>query len=579
MTDRPTTHILLLAALLLAPACSEEADDDVSGDDDTTGPSDDDDDTAPDYSDELFDPDHVVEVHIEIDPGDAAALAAETTSILELIVGEDCLEEPLGMTFTWFHSDVTVDGTTFEDVGVRKKGLIGSLSESKPGMKLKFDKWVDEQTLFGVERMTLNNGVADPTLVRQCLGYQLFADAGIAAPRCNFAHVTVNEWDLGVYVNVEPVKKAFLRHNYPDDDGDLYEGTLSDFREEWIGTFEPKTDDTDPEHGCIHDVVAALDAPDDELQPSLEPILDVDSFLTFWAMEVLVTHMDGYAGNTNNYFIYRDPTTDLITFIPWGIDAIFYHWDGWGFDTQDAVLANGWLANRFFFHPELQALYLQRLQDLLDEVWNEDALLDEIDRMEAVIAPYALPDPWMESSLEDLRAFIVDRRATLEASIDEGPTWDLPSPESPCVAPTGTLEVTFDTTWNSLGSPDPLNTGSSSIGGVWDGTDLPLVTGGAVAGEYGGTALVAALAMTSDTDVVEGAVQFELSAVQPGTYFLDLSLRTGYYMTLDVVTQDDFEFVAYVADGNLVLDEASAVTGAPIRGSFSGDLLVPVSGM
>ena len=579
MTDHTAIRILLFATLLLAPACSDEADDDISGDDDTTGPSDDDDDTTPDYSEELFDPDHVIEVTIEIDPEDAASLAAETTSILDLIVGEDCLDHPLGATFTWFHCDVTVDGTTLQDVGIRKKGLIGSLSESKPGLKLKFDKWVDEQTLYGVERMTLNNGIADPTLVRQCLGYQLFADAGIAAPRCNFAHVTANGADLGVYVNVEPVKKAFLRRNYPDEDGDLYEGTLSDFREGWVGTFEPKTDDTDPDHGCIHDVVAAMDVPDGELQQSLEQVLDVDAFLTFWAMEVLVAHMDGYAGNTNNYFVYRDPTTDLITFIPWGIDAIFWNYDGWGFDTQDAVLANGLLANRFFFHSELQSLYLQRLQSLLDEVWDEDALLDEIDRMEAVVAPVALPDPWMEPSLEDLRAFILGRRAAIEASIDEGPTWDLPAPDSPCVVPTGTLEVTFDTTWNSLDSPDPLNTGASTIGGTWDGTDLPVVTGGAVAGDYGGTALLAALGMASDTEVVEGAVQFELSAVQPGTYFLDLGMRVGYYQTLDFLTQDEFQFVAYVADGNLVLDEASAVAGAPFRGSFSGDLLVPVSGM
>ena len=556
-------------------AVNPQDDDTVAGDDDDTV-ADDDDDTAVDYTHELFDPDHVVQVHVEIDPDDAAALAAETTSILDLVVGEDCLDAPLGAQYTWFTCDATVDGVTVEDVGIRKKGLIGSLSETKPGIKLKFDKWIEGQTLQGVERMTLNNSISDPALMRQCLGYALFADAGIASPRCNFAHVTVNEYDLGVYVNVEPVKKDFLRRHHDDEDGDLYEGTLSDFRGGWVGTFEPKTADTDPEHACLHEVVDALDAPDGELEAALEPLLDVDAFLTFWAMEVLVAHLDGYAGNTNNYFVYHDPDTDRITFLPWGIDAIFHHWEVWGFDTADAVLANGNLANRLFFHEDLQAAYLQRLADLLDEVWDEDALLDEIDRMETLLAADALYDPWYEGSVEELREFVLTRRETIEASLDEGPQWELEMPGPPCMVDVGELDVTFDTTWDTLATPDPLGTGTGTLQGTWYGEPMTPVSGGAIAGDYSGQALVASLAMASDTDVVEGAILFELSAMTPATYFIDLGMRVGYYMTLDLETQADFQFAAYVADGELVLDEAEAVSGSPISGSFQGELLVPV---
>jgi hypothetical protein len=103
------------------------------------------------------------------------------------------------------------------------------------------------------------------------------------------------------------------------------------------------------------------------------------------------------------------------------------------------------------------------------------------------------------------------------------------------------------------------------------------VEGGAIAGETGGSAGIAALGLSSPTEAVEAAVLFELTAVEPGTYFLDLGMRVGYYMTLDLETEDDFQFKAYVAQGDLVLEEASAVDGAPIRGTFNGDLLVPVT--
>ncbi len=564
--------ILLAMTALLCVSCAEpEGEVDVI-------PGDDDDD-VPYYSDELFDPDHVVEVEITIDDADAQALAHETTSILALIMGEDCLDHPLGTTYTWFPCDVTVDGVTMEDVGIRKKGLIGSLSTTKPGLKLKFDKYVEGQTLEGVERLTLNNSVSDPSLVRQCLGYQLFADAGLASPRCNFAHVTANGDDLGVYVNVEPAKKRFLRRTYGDEDGDLYEGTLSDLREGWVRTFEPKTSDTDPDHGPIYDAVDAQAVPDDELIDSLEPVLDVDAFLTFWAMEVLVAHLDGYAGNTNNYFVYRDPDTDQITFIPWGIDSIFHDVEVWGFDTGEAVMANGNLANRFFFHDELRPMYEERLLELLDEVWDEGALLDEIDRMLALVEPFAHDDPYMDDYLVMLRDFIENRRAAIEDSIAGGLAWDLPQSESPCVEPVGDMEVTFDTDWDSLGDPDPLNYGYGTLEGTWDDTPIPMVTGGAIAGEYSGQAAIAMVGMATQTVAAEGVVVFDMPSVTPGSYALEMGLRVGHYMTLDTQTQQDFVLQAYIGDGELVLEEAATTPGAPIRGSFSGQLLVPVAGL
>ena len=42
----------------------------------------------------------------------------------------------------------------------------------------------------------------------------MFEKAGLPAPRCNFARVSMNGEDLGIYVHVEPVKKAFLRDNF-----------------------------------------------------------------------------------------------------------------------------------------------------------------------------------------------------------------------------------------------------------------------------------------------------------------------------------------------------------------------------
>ena len=48
----------------------------------------------------------------------------------------------------------------------------------------------------------------------------------------------------------------------------------------------------------------------------MDAVFDVDAFLTFWAVEVLVAHMDGYSGNANNFYLYHDPTSGRLRFQP-----------------------------------------------------------------------------------------------------------------------------------------------------------------------------------------------------------------------------------------------------------------------
>ena len=159
----------------------------------------------------MYDPAHVARIDLVIDEADGDALALETNEIFDLLEGADCLDEPWSGPFNWYTADLVVDGVPVNEVGVRKKGLIGSLSTSKPSLKLDMDTYVEAQTLDGLERLTLNNSISDPSLVKQCLGYRLFRDAGLHAPRCSFATLSGNGEPLGVYVNVEPLKKNFLK--------------------------------------------------------------------------------------------------------------------------------------------------------------------------------------------------------------------------------------------------------------------------------------------------------------------------------------------------------------------------------
>ncbi|MEZ4366923.1 MAG: CotH kinase family protein [Kofleriaceae bacterium] len=282
-------------------------------------------DAGPGYeaADWLFDDTHVLTVELTLAPADWDALRTQSRNVLS-VLGEGCGEAPAVSPFTYVPATITIDGATTAQVGLRKKGFLGSLDPIRPSLIVDFDRYVDGQAFSGLRKLTLNNNKQDPGLVDQCLGYQLFAAAGVPAPRCTFAAVSVNGEDLGVYTHVERVEPPMLARHFADASGTLFEGTLSDFRDGWMGTFEPKTNEGAPDVAALERVRAALAlADDDAMAAAVEAAVDVDRFLRFWAIETMTAHWDGYAGNDNNFFVYADPTGGKLTFLPWGTDQLF----------------------------------------------------------------------------------------------------------------------------------------------------------------------------------------------------------------------------------------------------------------
>ncbi len=538
-------------------------------------------DVDPNESDALFDPEHIVEVEIEITDDDWDELRNETRP-LDILLGGDCLSSPFGSPFSYFPADVTVDGELFENVGVRKKGFLGSLDTSKPSLKIKLDEYEIGQELYGYERLTLNNNKQDPSHVRQCLSFQAFAAAGVPAPRCNFAHVTVNGENMGVFTNVESVKKQFLARHYPDNDGMLFEGTLSDFRESWNGTFEAKTRKDAPDFSAINALTEVLaTASDSELFAELESLIDIDAFITYWATEALIAHGDGYANNTNNFFLYQNPSDGRLEFLPWGTDGTFRHFDGprnADNDPPRSVYLNGILARRLYDIAEVRSDYYDRLTALFDQFWDEGSLQREIDRMALLVAPLAANDPLHGErdfgiDMDPVRDFVDKRRELLEPEIQAPPTWDRPLRDSFCFEEIGTVTGTFDTTYGTLAVEDIFSTGTGTFDATLEDESIPSLFVGSKAGTDDQDANLAQIQLASFVDATLGAeivlvlgLKLPLTKFSPGTYELDpfqsILIRV-------VPAQNEFELIGFVGTGTITLTAAGTGDTDPVLGDFS----------
>ena len=413
----------------------------------------------PHPSDAYFALDRVMDISIDIDGADWDTLRHQTRTLEDVFaeIEEFGLSQPFADIYTWFSATVTVDGETHGEVGVRKKGFVGSQSDTKPSLKLRFDKYVDGQSLGGVmERMTLNNSLQDPSFVNTCLSYRVFAAAGNPAPRCNFATVSVNGKDLGLYVHVEEIKAPFLLRHFDSAEGNIYEGNVSDFTPVYRGTFEKKNNTGADDWSDIDAVVAALADPSDAGLEALGEIVDLDRYLSHWATEVLVGHWDGYAGDRNNYWFYREPGGRFV-FIPWGIDDTFHLRDDPNpfdniSDPPPSVLALTAIPNRLYNHPDWRVAYAKRLKEILDTVWDTDELLAAVDEMAAVVQEHALPaeQEAAAADTERVRKFILKREGEILADLTpEPPEWPEPDTDVTDSAGSGALEVAFSTTWGS----------------------------------------------------------------------------------------------------------------------------------
>jgi spore coat protein H len=186
-------------------------------------------------SDDFFDPRRIVAVDVQMSAADFTILRAEGRSLASAT--SECFED---YAYTEFVASVRIDGVVVLNVEIRKKGFLGSISRIRPSLKLDFDTFVDDRTYNEMSRMTLNNDRQDPSHTHQCMAYDMFRKAGLAAPRCNLASVTVNGEELGVYTNVENIKKPFLKRNFGDKGGNLYEAQIADFGVYTNDKFEKK---------------------------------------------------------------------------------------------------------------------------------------------------------------------------------------------------------------------------------------------------------------------------------------------------------------------------------------------------
>jgi hypothetical protein len=294
------------------------------------------------------------------DPSDAFFKKGEIPRLKLELAPED-VEKLRANPREWVHCRVREnEKTVYEGVSVKLKGSAGSFREfdDKPALTLKMDRDDDAARFHGLAKFHLNNSVQDDTYLREWVGSELFRAAGVATPRVTHARVWINDRDVGLYVLKEGFDKLLLKRFFKEASGNLYDGG---FCQDVDADLNKECGKGSDDRADLKALRVACEEPDlAKRWAKLDERVDVKSFLTFVAMELMLAHWDGYSLNRNNYRLYFEPKTGKAYFLAHGMDQVLGDAHASILDAPTALIAANVMKN-----PEWRAAYRKRVGELL----------------------------------------------------------------------------------------------------------------------------------------------------------------------------------------------------------------------
>jgi hypothetical protein len=302
-------------------------------------------------------------------------------------------------------------------VGVRFKGNSSLQSSWRAGIlklsfKLDFDEFedqypqIDNQRFYGFKKFSLKNNFDDKSMLREKVATDVFRNAGLVASHTAFYTVYVDHGDgpqyFGVYTLVEEVDGSVLDDQFSDDDGNLYkpDGTAATFasgtfnEEEYVKkTNEDEADFSDVESllAILNDASRITDAA--TWRADLEDILDTDVFLKYLAVNTVIQNWDTYGRMTHNYYLYNNPETGKLTWIPWDNNESLQEGKRGGslaLDFSDITDSEWPLIGYLYQDDVYKAKYDTYVQEVVDGAFNTTTIQSLYSSYSSLIEPYAV---------------------------------------------------------------------------------------------------------------------------------------------------------------------------------------------
>lgn len=347
--------------------------------------------------------------------------------------------------------EVFYEGKQWYRVGLRFKGNSSLQSSWRSGIlklsfKLDFDEFeddypqIDNQRFYGFKKLSLKNNFDDKSMLREKVATDVFRNAGLVASHTAFYTLYVDYGEgpkyFGVYTLVEEVDDTVLDTQFSDNSGNLYkpDGDAASFangtfnEDEYVKkTNEDEADFTDVSNllSILHDGTRTTDPA--TWRTNLETIFDTDVFLKYLAVNTVIQNWDTYGKMTHNYFLYNNPTTSKLTWIPWDNNEALQTGKMGGSLPLDfsGLNASEWPIIGYLYQDAVyKAKYDTYVQEVIDGAFNETTIQNLYTNYGALIETYATTEVSgytflnnssdFQSAINELKTHVTSRKMAVE---------------------------------------------------------------------------------------------------------------------------------------------------------------------
>jgi spore coat protein H len=321
----------------------------------------------------------------------------------------------------WVNVDVEFEGQTWTQVGMRFKGnssLSGTWGEGnlKLPFRLDFDEFeetypeIDNQRFFGFKELSFSSNFRDTSYLHERVAADIFRESGVPASQTAFYAVYVDYGEgpvyFGLYTAVEVVEDTVIETQFADSSGNVYkpEDAAATFAADTFdeASFDKETNASEADYSDVLALYTALHDSSRLSDPEgwregLEAIFDVDGFLRWLAVNTVIQNWDAYGTMSHNYYLYNDPTTGQLTWIPWdnneALSSGFGGFGGRGIGSSldHENVSEDWPLIRFLMDdPVYHALYVTYVEETVNGAFEPTKMESTYQELHALIAPYVL---------------------------------------------------------------------------------------------------------------------------------------------------------------------------------------------
>ena len=434
-----------------------------------------------DYAEKLFDPSRVHTIDIVLDDPEGFL--------------KTCPEK------NYHVCSLVIDGKKFSKAGIRGKGhsslrAVEASGSKRYSFKIEFDHYQNGKSYYGLDKLCLNNSLADLTYMKEYLAYAMMNRMGVPAPLCSFVQVSINGESQGLYCAVEAVEEGFLSRNHltgtarklykprsTDASSDALLQYIDDDPASYPNIFDhAKSETTGEDKARLIGILKSLGEGTD-----IESAVDTEEVIRYFAVHSFLVNVYSYTGpKVRNYYLYED--SGMLRMIPWNYNlaCMELKTDRSGEATVSAsvnypidtpvtgpgILARPMLA--WIFNDESYTdRYHEVYRELMESVYDSGWLQEEIGNVAEMISSYVESDstafyPYEEfqKGVETLKEFFSLRCQSVKGQLDGS----IPSTAEGQKQNRSALVDALSIDMNYLGRPQDKDSDDSSTASSQTGT-------------------------------------------------------------------------------------------------------------